>query len=116
MSGRILTTGASGFVGRALCSLSPGQGREVRAGVRSLSLMFSAHGLNRAFVGELGAGTDWSDALEGVDCVINCAALTYSMYKTESNALSAYRPVNVAGTQRLAEQAAACGVQRFVFF
>ena len=49
-----------------------------------------------------------------VDCVIHCAARAHVMYETELDALAAYRLVNVPGTQRLAEQAAA-GVRRLVY-
>ena len=37
------------------------------------------------------------------------------MHETESDALAAYRAVNVDGSRRLAEQAAAAGVRRLVF-
>jgi len=77
--------------------------------------MSSADGLDVVAVGEVGAQTDWSAALQGVDCVIHCAARAHVMHETETEALAAYRAVNVAGTQRLAEQAATLGVRRLVY-
>ena len=112
---KILVTGASGFVGQALCSTLVAHGHVVRAAVRSVGSMPSADGLDVVVVGEVGAQTDWSAVLAGVDCVIHCAARAHVMHETEADALAAYRAVNVAGTQRLAERAAASGVRRLVF-
>lgn len=112
---RILVTGASGFVGRALCSTLVAQGQMVRAAVRTAVSMSSADGLDVVAVGEVDAQTDWSRALAGISCIIHCAARVHVMHETEADALIAYRVVNVEGTQRLAEQAAALGVRRLVF-
>jgi nucleoside-diphosphate-sugar epimerase len=112
---KILVTGASGFVGQALCSTLVAHGHVVRAAVRSADSMPSADGLDVVAVGEVGAQTDWSAVFAGVDYVIHCAARAHVMHETEADALAAYRAVNVAGTQRLAEQAAALGVRRLVF-
>ena len=111
----VLVTGASGFVGQAMCSALLAQGHTVRAAVRSAALMSSTHGLNVVEVGEVDAQTDWSAALAGMDSVIHCAARAHVMHETEADALAAYRVVNLAGTQRLAEQATALGVRRLVF-
>ena len=115
MSGSILVTGSSGFVGRALCSSLLAQGHALRAAVRSAGSIPSAEGLDVVVVGEVGAQTDWSATLAGVDCVIHCAAQAHVTSKPGNNTLAAYRAVNVAGTRRLAEQAAALGVRRLVF-
>lgn len=112
---RILVTGASGFVGRALCSYLLTQGHPVRAAVRSASSKSSVDGLEVVTVGDACAQTNWSAVLAGMDCVFHCAARAHVMHETEADALAAYRAVNVAGTQRLAEQAAALRVRRLVF-
>jgi nucleoside-diphosphate-sugar epimerase len=111
---QVLVTGASGFIGRALCSNLLVQGHAVRAAVRSTGSIFSLEGLDVVAVGEVGAQTDWSEALEGIDCVIHCAARTHVMHENKTEALAAYHAVNVAGTQRLAEQAA-LGERRLIF-
>jgi len=111
----IIVTGASGFIGQALCAALLATGHTVRAAVRSLDSMPSTDGLDIVAVGEVGAQTDWSAALAAADCVIHCAARAHVMEETEANALSAYRSVNVAGTRRLAVQAAALSVRRLVF-
>ena len=112
---QILVTGASGFVGAALCRDLHERGFDVRGAVRSMHSSFSASGIESVAVGNLDASTDWSTVLPGVDCVIHCAARAHVMHETEVDALAAYRSVNVDGSQRLAEQAAALGVRRFVF-
>lgn len=113
---RVLVTGASGFVGRAMCSTLLSQGYGVNAGVRYAgSIHPPLDGLDTFAVGEVSSHTDWSAALRGVDCIIHCAAKTDLTYETKGDALAEYRAVNVAGTRRLAVQAAAMDVRRFVF-
>lgn len=114
MNRSILVTGASGFIGKALCSTLLASGRKVRAAVRSVDSMPSVAGLEFVAVGEVNGKTDWSAALEGVCCVIHCAARAHVMHETEADVLEAYRSVNVGGAQHLAEQAAALRV-RLVF-
>ncbi|ULX57900.1 UDP-glucose 4-epimerase [Ectothiorhodosinus mongolicus] len=111
-----MVTGASGFVGAALCRELDARGFAVRGAVRSLHSSFSlASGIEPVAVGNLDAATDWSSALAGVDCVIHCAARAHVMHETEADALAAYRSVNVDGSRHLAEQAAAAGVRRLVY-
>ena len=112
---QILVTGASGFVGAALCRELHARGYDVRGAARSMHSSFSDSGIEHVAMGNLDATTDWSSVLPGVDCVIHCAARAHVMYETEVDALTAYRSVNVDGSQCLAEQAAAFGVRRLVF-
>ena len=112
---RILVTGVSGFVGSALCSHLLAQGHAVRAVVRSADSVLSGAGLDVVAVGDVGAQTDWSAALVGVDCIVHCAARAHVMHEAAADALAAYRTVNVVGTHRLAEQASTLGVRRLVF-
>lgn len=113
----IAITGASGFVGQALCPELLARDHVVRAAVRSQGVVVSGSvsTFESIVVGQIDAKTDWSDLLAGVDCVIHCAARAHVMYETETDALAAYRVVNVEGTRRLAEQSAASGVRRLVY-
>lgn len=112
---RICVTGASGFVGAALCGQLMLRGFTVRGVVRSFYSARPVSGIEPIAVGNLDAHTDWSLALAGVDCVIHCAARAHLMHETKEDALTAYRLVNVEGSRRLAEQASAAGVRRLVF-
>lgn len=106
--GLLLVTGATGFVGARLCEYAEEQGWRVRRAVRS------AHA-DAVAVGEIGAMTDWSAALEGAQAVVHLAARVHVMQERAANPFDAFRSVNVDGTARLARQAAAAGVRRLVF-
>ena len=112
---KICVTGASGFVGAALCRELHERGFFVRGIVRSLLAAAPISDIEYIAVGNLSAVTDWSSALVGSDCVIHCAARAHVMRESEVDALAAYRSVNVDGSRHLAEQAAAAGVRRLVY-
>ena len=66
-------------------------------------------------IGDIGEATDWSDALCDVDFVMHAAARVHVMQEEMADPISGFRRVNVAGSARLARQAAKAGVRRFVF-
>ena len=112
----VLVTGANGFVGTALCRSLAAEGRVVRRALRRRSGgPHSASFPGIVTVGDIGPETEWSVALEGVHVVIHLAARVHVMDDSSEDPLGAYRHVNVAGTENLARQAAACGVRRLVF-
>ncbi|UGA51712.1 MULTISPECIES: NAD-dependent epimerase/dehydratase family protein [Dickeya] len=107
---KILVTGSRGFIGKRLVALAGEQG-----------IACVLHCSERAEVSDspmiranLTATTDWTPALQGVDAVVHCAARVHQM-QDGGDALALYRETNVAGTLRLAQQAAEAGVKRFVF-
>ncbi|MDZ4293672.1 MAG: SDR family oxidoreductase [Hydrogenophaga sp.] len=104
-------TGASGFVGRALCQALADQGVPFRALVRAPDATLP---LARV-IGDIGSDTDWAAALQGVSCIVHCAARVHVMQDTEADPLAAFRRVNVEGTRHLARSAAQAGVRRLVF-
>lgn len=106
----VAVTGATGFVGRALCQHLRARGLSVRALTRSAS-----GGEDTWAVGDLGPGTDWNQSLQGVDCVVHCAARVHMVQDTDPDPLQSYRRVNVEGSRSLAIAAAAAGVRRLVF-
>lgn len=111
---RVLLTGASGFVGRAV------QARLLADGECSLRSAFrqvpneSPPGLEVCSVPSLCSGADWSIALENVQVVIHCAARVHVMHEQADDPLTEFRRVNVEGTLHLARQAVAAGVRRFI--
>lgn len=111
---KVLITGASGFIGRATCAWLVTHGLEVVGTVRHTPVQPVA-GVNYRIVGNLNAGTDWRASLAGVEGIIHCAARVHVMRETAEDPLAAFRSANVAGTERLARQAAAAGVKRMVF-
>ncbi len=109
----ILVTGATGFVGRALCQRLVDSGFRVRAAIRNAD---RAKGLAPAIepcvVGEIGAQTQWQDALREVGIVVHLAS---GAGAPGASLQARYREINVAGTRSLAIAAAAAGVRRLVF-
>jgi len=112
---RVLLTGASGFVGRALQARLLADGvHELRCAQRQLPASPVA-GADFCLAPSLGADADWSEALVGVDAVIHCAARVHVMNEQATDPLAEFRRANVEGTLRLARQAVEAGVRRFVF-
>ncbi|CAM3614051.1 NAD-dependent epimerase/dehydratase family protein [Halomonas lysinitropha] len=105
----VLVTGASGFIGSAVVArLEETPAMRVvgcsRAGGRVLWAS-----------PELSDSADWSGLLAGVDCVIHTAGRAHVLAEEAQDSLAEFRRVNVLGTLRLAGQAAAAGVKRFLF-
>lgn len=112
MNKRILLTGASGFVGRALLKHLGSRGHEIRAALRRPVELEGAEILP---VGDLEQDIDWREALTDVDCVIHLAARVHQLRERSANPLAAYRRVNTAASLHLGEQAAESGVRRFIY-
>jgi nucleoside-diphosphate-sugar epimerase len=114
---RILVTGATGFVGRPLCSLIEREGLTVRAAVRRAENAPSKPFPVREVVplGDFDDATPWPSAVAGVDAVIHLAARVHVMRDNVNDPLAAFRSVNVGPTLQLARAAAQHGVKRLVF-
>ncbi|PVZ60681.1 NAD-dependent dehydratase [Pseudomonas sp. B1(2018)] len=113
---RVLLTGATGFVGRAVLGrLAASDDLEPVAAIRGHALPDCPSRVVTVRTAGLSAATDWSQALDQVEVVIHGAARVHVMNDTESDPLEAFRKVNVEGTLSLARQAASLGVRRFVF-
>jgi UDP-N-acetyl-alpha-D-quinovosamine dehydrogenase len=107
---RILVTGASGFVGAALCRELLARGHAVRGTVRRLA----AHAempreVEQVLVPDIAGEFDRRNLLEGIDAVVHLAAIAH---RTAGE--GELRRVNVEAPVRLAE-AAAGRIRRFVF-
>lgn len=109
---KTLITGASGFVGQALCAALTAQQYDVIAAVRS---DIHINGCKSLTVGHIDDQTVWASSLHGVDVVIHLAARVHIMNDTSADPLAEFRKVNVEGTLNLARQAANAGVKRFIF-
>jgi nucleoside-diphosphate-sugar epimerase len=129
---RVLVTGADGFIGRALCKTLIQSGHHVRRAVRtgvsldgagysrgqgvSASLARDNLGMAETIaVGAIGPETDWTLALADIEAVVHLAARVHVLYDKVRDPLTEFRQVNVFGSARLAETAAAVGVRRLVY-
>ena len=108
---RVLVTGATGFVGHAMCTELMQRDYDVSRAVRRHP------GLGGTYLelGDIGPATYWSDALKDVDVVIHLAARVHVIHEESGYPLKEFRKVNVAGTESLAKAAAESGIKRFVF-
>lgn len=112
---RVMLTGASGFVGRAvLLRLSAVLNLELVAAVRSPASGFPEL-VSCVQVAGLEADTQWQEALRNCRVVIHSAARVHVMNDRCADPLTEFRKVNVEGTLNLARQAVAAGVKRFIF-
>ena len=109
---RILVTGATGFVGSAVCRELRRRGRVLRMAVRGDAREM---GDDVVTVGDIDGQTDWSRALDGIDRIVHLAARAHVMNDSAADALGAFTRVNVAGTEHLAQCAAQAGVKRLVY-
>lgn len=110
---KVLLTGATGFVGSSLLkTLKEIESFQVVMAIRKTRVAVDS---STFVVGDIDGATDFSTALTDVDVVIHCAARAHVMCDDVADPLDEYRRVNVAGTLNLAQQAAKCGVKRFIF-
>ncbi len=116
MTGTVLVTGASGFVGRCLVPELVRRGHGVRALVRGRIPQFDPHlGVEVLAIGDIDAERDWCPLLRGATAVVHLAAVAHR----EDGPTAAFREelerTNVMGTRTFATACARAGVERFVF-
>jgi nucleoside-diphosphate-sugar epimerase len=110
--GRIVITGASGFIGSHLVPSLAGADFEI--------VCILEPGAENPFVGVLSFSSDictgrgLSEALTGAKVVVHLAARNHVLRETAKDPLSEYRRVNVEGTRKVVRAARKQGVGLFV--
>jgi nucleoside-diphosphate-sugar epimerase len=105
---RILVTGASSFVGRAVTTAFAARGHAVRAAVTQIHSTWPS-GVDVVQQPDLTQPVDWRPLVDGVDQIVHIAG-------TGRDADAAqYDSVNRQATAQLAQAAAQAGVSRLVF-
>jgi nucleoside-diphosphate-sugar epimerase len=111
---QVLVTGASGFIGSALCAHLQGRGHQVQAMARRASPQWSA-GVEPWVVPDMAdLGEQAFGRLQRVQAVVHCAARAHQLNDQATDPLAEFRRVNVQATVELAELAAQAGVPRFI--
>jgi nucleoside-diphosphate-sugar epimerase len=108
---RILVTGASGFIGRALVAELSAQSHRVRAAMRQPADIF-AREVEVVAVSDLARPIEWRPLLRDMDAVVHLAGIAHS---GPGLAEELYDRVNRAATAALAGAAAAAGIRQLVF-
>ncbi|MEX2644555.1 MAG: NAD-dependent epimerase/dehydratase family protein, partial [Acetobacterales bacterium] len=112
---RVLVTGATGFVGRAVVPALLRAGHDPVAAVRRDKPGHTADGVPAVRIADIGPATEWRSALAGVDAVVHLAAWAHRPGADPREAERECARINAAGTARLASEAAAAGVRRLVY-
>lgn len=107
---RILVTGATGFIGRAVVKSFTAAGHDVRAAVRRAPAPFGPP-VEVGLHGDLDAGVDWGPLVAGMDAVIHLAGIAHT---GPGIAEARYDRVNHQATAELASAAQAAGIGRLV--
>lgn len=112
----MIVTAATGFVGKALTDRLHNEARfVVSAAVRFESKVID-EGIKQCVLDDFVPGTDWGGvALRGVEVVVHLAARVHLMRDTAADPLKEFLHINTDGTLNLARQAAAAGVDRFIY-
>jgi len=108
-TGRVLVTGAGGFLGRPLCSLLKEKGYEVHA----VDMQRSEGPWDKLTVADLTLPGTFDGLFDGVEAVFHLAAKTHAVSRSP-NEEQEYRVLNVDLTRDLIYAALPAGVRRFV--
>ncbi len=108
---RILITGASGFIGRALVVELASAGHAVRAAMREPSDVFP-RSVEVIAVSDLTRRVEWRPLLENIDTVIHLAGIAHTSKDTPEQS---YDRVNRAATEELANAVKRAKIGRLIF-
>jgi nucleoside-diphosphate-sugar epimerase len=109
---KIFVTGASGFIGQAVCKALSDLKYSVCGAVRNKDIIPPLPNVKYVSTGDINSNLDWKDLLAGYDYVIHCAAIA-----EQKNIISEdiYKQINTDATIKLAEQCVIAGVKKFIF-
>jgi nucleoside-diphosphate-sugar epimerase len=111
--GRVLVTGATGFLGRAVAEALERAGYAVVRGARHRP---AAAPVGQAWIGhgDIGPQTRWNVPLTGVETVVHLAGAAHFPKTTMAASVNTFARVNADGTARLASAAVGAGIRRLI--
>ncbi len=116
MSLKILVTGASGFVGKALCERLILDNFSVIKVVRKhYANTKDSIITNEILINDISTISNWLDFLANVDVVVHLAGRAHVLKEKSLDPLNEFRSVNTLATQKLVEASVYAGVKRFIF-
>ena len=116
MQGRVLVTGAAGFIGRVTVEEFAKRGWFVRALIRTASTELApANSVEYVEVGDIWTVNDWSEYCRDCSVVVHLAARAHKVNEAPADQEQLFENVNCKASANLAEGAAAAGVKRFVY-
>lgn len=110
---KILVTGATGYVGRALCLHLLSSGHDCIGVSRKATNLTDSY--STIAIGDIASPVDWSCLLKGVSCVIHLAGRAHQLNDTVENPSLEFDRVNAEATMALVRQADTAGVTRFIY-
>ena len=102
MTTRVLVTGASGFIGKALVKALAKQGYSVRAAARDPAHIIAPIDVERVQIPDLVGSLDWSPLLDGVSHVVHLAGIAHAPGALPDDV---YMQINAEAVGTLAQQA-----------
>ena len=111
---KVLLTGATGFIGKALVAELIQQNFHISITVRQKTNLFPDE-VKQFVVGDFESNPDFSTSLAEIDCVIHLAGRAHVIDKAKASLLDEFRKVNTELTLNLAKQAVTARVERFIF-
>lgn len=115
MTLHVLLTGASGFLGRSVCTSLLRKGVRVTAMVRRQTSWLPDDVIPWVAPDLPDLASDAQQRLADIDIVIHTAGRAHMLQDRAIDPLTAFRRVNTEGSLALARAAASAGVQRFIF-
>lgn len=111
---RILVTGATGFVGHALCKSlgAVDQYNVVGTSRRDVSFDEDVDVIN---INDVVSFSDWENVLNGIDVVVHTIGRAHVLNEKGNDPISEFRRINTDATLQIARAAAKVGVKRFIF-
>jgi nucleoside-diphosphate-sugar epimerase len=109
---KIFVTGASGFIGSAICKTFSVLKYSVCGAVKNKDIISQIPNVKYVSVGDVTLNPDWKNLLAGYDCVIHCIGMSEQL---NLNTKKIFRQINFEVTKKLAEQCVMAGVKKFIF-
>ncbi len=111
LKGRVLVTGATGFIGRDLVRWLAAEGWRVHAAARDPRAIAGGDGIEAVALGDLAHGVDWRPLVEGMSHVVHLAGIAHATTRIPD---ATYHAVNAEAVRTLAIAARDAGVGRVV--